>query len=101
MIKVTVLYGHPKDAGAFEKYYEATHMPLVGAMKGIAKAELTKIDSGADGGKADFYRMAEMYFESAEQMQETLGSPEGKAAVGDLPNFATGGATMLVGTVQG
>jgi uncharacterized protein (TIGR02118 family) len=44
--------------------------------------------------------MAELYFPNQEQLQTTLGSPEGKTAVGDLPNFATGGVTMLVGSVE-
>jgi uncharacterized protein (TIGR02118 family) len=29
MIKLTAVYGHPTDPAAFEKYYVATHMPLV------------------------------------------------------------------------
>jgi hypothetical protein len=33
-------------------------------------------------------------------MQSTLSSPEGKATVADLPKFATGGVTMLVGSVE-
>lgn len=39
MIKLTVLYGHPVDPAAFEAYYSSTHMPLVGTIKGIVKAE--------------------------------------------------------------
>ena len=27
MIKATVLYGHPTDSDAFEKYYAETHTP--------------------------------------------------------------------------
>jgi hypothetical protein len=46
--------------------------------------------------------MAELYFPNEAELQITLNSPEGKAAaVGDLPNFATGGVTMLVGFVEG
>jgi len=33
-------------------------------------------------------------------IMQTFGSPEGKAAVDDLANFATGGVTMLIGTVE-
>ena len=28
-IKITVLYGEPKDPAQFEKYYAETHMPMV------------------------------------------------------------------------
>lgn len=44
--------------------------------------------------------MAEMWFADAQQMQTTLGSPEGKAAVADMANVATGGVTVLVGVVE-
>ncbi len=33
MIKITVLYGHPTDPSAFERYYGTTHMPIVGKIK--------------------------------------------------------------------
>lgn len=42
MIKLTVLYGQPVDAVAFEDYYASIHLPLVSKMKGHEKAELTK-----------------------------------------------------------
>ncbi len=99
MIKVTVLYGHPTDSLAFESYYGSTHMPLVGKINGIVKAEVTKFLPNADGSKPEYYRMAELYFETPEDMQAGLGSPEGKATTDDLANFATGGVKMLVGTV--
>jgi uncharacterized protein (TIGR02118 family) len=100
MQKVTVLYGHPTDPDAFEKYYRDHHMPLVAKMKGIAKVELTKMLGAPDGSPPDYYRMAELYFADAAQMQATMGSPEGQATAADLANFATGGAKVLIGTVE-
>ena len=35
MVKLSVLYGPPKDAAAFEKYYADTHMPLASKMQGV------------------------------------------------------------------
>ncbi len=100
MHKVTVLYGHPKDPEAFEKYYKETHLPIVAKMKGVAKVELTKFLSAPDGGMPASYRMFEFYFSSQSEMAQALGSPEGQAAVDDLPNFATGGVTVIIGTVE-
>jgi uncharacterized protein (TIGR02118 family) len=37
---------------------------------------------------------------SQEQLQRSLSSPEGQAVVADLPNFASGGVTILVSEVQ-
>lgn len=43
MQKLTVLYGHPKDAMAFKKYYKEKHLPLAATMEGVAKLQITKI----------------------------------------------------------
>lgn len=101
MQKVTVLYGHPEDPKAFEKYYSETHMPLVAKMKGVAKAELTKMHPNPDGSPPEYYRMAELYFKDAAHMQVAMGSPEGQATAADLANFATGGAKVIIGEVEG
>jgi len=100
MIKGTVLYGHPKDPGAFEKYYTETHLPLVVKTNGVVKAEYTKFLPNPDGSAPAYYRMAELYFEGPGAMQQALNSPEGQAMAADLANFATGGVTLLFGTVE-
>ena len=98
-MKVTVLYGHPTDPEAFDKYYKETHTPIALQMKRMTRMEITKFLPGPDGAAPAFYQMAELYFASAEEMQQTFASPEGQAASADLANFATGGVTMLIGTV--
>jgi uncharacterized protein (TIGR02118 family) len=100
MIKLTVLYGHPTDPEAFERYYAATHMPLVSKMSGFSSTEKAKVVAAPDGGKPAFYRMFEFWFDSEAAMKATMGSSEGKAAVDDLPKFATGGVTVLVSAVE-
>jgi len=100
MMKVTVLYGHPTSPDKFEKYYRSTHLPLAAKMKGVARIELTKFVAGPDGGKPAFYRMAELYFTTQAQMEQSLGSAEGKATVADLPKFATGGVTVVIGSIE-
>lgn len=101
MMKITVLYGHPKSPEAFESYYIGTHIPLAGKMSGLARIEVTRFLPGPDGSAPSWYRMAELYWESVAAMQRTMASPDGLAAVADLANFATGGATVLMGTVEG
>lgn len=100
MNKVTILYGHPKDSRAFESYYKETHLPLAAKMKGVDRLELTRFEPGPDGNDPVYYRMAELYFANENQLQATLQSPEGQAAVGDLSNFATGGVSILFGGVE-
>jgi uncharacterized protein (TIGR02118 family) len=100
MMKVTVIYGNPKSPEQFESYYKATHLPLAAKIKGVSRAEFTKFMRGPDGAQPPFYRMAELYFSSAAQMEQSLGSPEGQAAVADIPKFASGGVNMVVGSVE-
>ena len=100
MIKLTVLYGPPTDAVEFENYYSNTHLPIAAKMKGVDRLELTRFAPGPDGAQPEYYRMAELYFPTEEQMQATMSSPEGEATVADLPKFATGGVTVLVGSVE-
>ena len=100
MIKLTVLYGHPNDPAAFESYYNTTHMPIAHKIPAVARWELTRFTGSGDGGRPAFYRMAELYFPTLEQMESSLQSPEGMATLRDLPNFASGGVTVMVGRVS-
>ncbi len=97
--KLTVLYGHPTNPAAFEKYYAEVHLPLADQIIGYQRCELSKGLPGPDGSKPAFYRTAEFWFESAAALQAAMGSPEGRATAADLANFATGGVTLLVSEV--
>jgi uncharacterized protein (TIGR02118 family) len=99
-VKVTVLYGAPKDPAAFEEYYAKSHMPMVYAVKGIARVELAKPLPGPDGKAPPFYRITELWFDSMPAMQDVMAQPEWKKIVADVPNFATGGATVFVSQVE-
>ncbi|OFX25184.1 MAG: hypothetical protein A2V77_05790 [Anaeromyxobacter sp. RBG_16_69_14] len=97
---MTVIYNQPNDAAAFEAYYAATHVPLVGTgAKEIAftRAELTRYVKNLDGSPAAFYRQAKLYFPNAEALKTGTGTAAFKAVGDDLPKFATGGLTALVG----
>jgi uncharacterized protein (TIGR02118 family) len=100
MMKVTVLYNHPKSLDEFEQYYENKHLPLAAKMKGVDRLELTKFVPGPDGVNPPYYRMAELYFADQAHMEKSLGSAEGQATVADLQKFATGGVTVLIGSVK-
>jgi uncharacterized protein (TIGR02118 family) len=98
--KITVLYGAPKDPAAFEKYYAEKHMPMVYAMKGIKRVELAKCLPQPDGKPPTSYRITELYFSSAKKMASVTGTPEFKKIVDDVPNFASGGATVLTSQIE-
>ncbi|MST32131.1 EthD family reductase [Acidimicrobiaceae bacterium USS-CC1] len=98
MVKLIVLYGHPTDPAAFDAHYSSTHADLVAKMPGVRRFEVAKCTS-VDGSASPYYLQAELWFDDAAALQGCLASPEGRAAAADVPNFATGGATMLTGEV--
>lgn len=98
-IKLTVLYGAPKDPAEFEKYYLEKHMPIASAVKDIKRVELAKGLPSPDGKPPAFYRIAELWFDSPELFQQVTATPQWKAVVADVPNFASGGATVLVSKI--
>ena len=98
---VTVLYNPPKNAADFERYYSATHLPLVVANQediGFKRADLTKFSSTLDGKKPPFYRQAELYFDSMDDLQKGVATPGFKKVADDLKYFASGGLIGMVAT---
>jgi uncharacterized protein (TIGR02118 family) len=100
MLKMTVLYGPPTDAAAFEEYYTARHMPLVYKIPGLGRIEKAKVVGTPDGSAPPYHRMFEFWFDNQEHMNRVMGSAEAQAAVADAPNFASGGVTIVVSQVE-
>jgi uncharacterized protein (TIGR02118 family) len=99
---VVVIYNTPKDPAAFERYYADVHVPLVRkhAKKiGFSRTVLTKFTSNLGGGSPTFYRKAELWFDSTDALKRATATPEFKALGDDIPKFATGGATVLIGEI--
>ncbi len=94
---VVALYHPPADSAEFERYYDATHVPLVSqhaAALGIERVELVKLSTVGDG-PAPSYRKAELWFASEDAMRRAMTMPEFAAVAADIPRFATGGVTVL------
>jgi uncharacterized protein (TIGR02118 family) len=100
MIKLTVLYGPPVDPAAFEDYYTNTHLALAARIPNARRIEVSKVVATPADGEAPYHRIAELWFDSADQLQAALGSEEGRAVVEDLGAFATGGATVVVSALD-
>jgi uncharacterized protein (TIGR02118 family) len=100
MVKILVMYGNPTDVPAFEDHYANTHLPLAAKIPNVSRFEASRIVANADGSPPDYYRVAELWFDSQEEMQAALGTSEGQATTADIPTFATGGATILIAEVD-
>jgi len=98
---VVVLYNQPKDTAAFEKYYAEKHVPLFASHAqeiGVTRAELVRFSPSPDGRPAPIYREADLRWDSQEARDKGMATAGFKAVAADLPVFATGGFTVLVGT---
>ncbi len=100
MFRLLVLYGHPKDPAAFDKYYEEAHIPLAKRMKGLKKWTIGKVAGTPTGQPAPFYYVADLFMESRDEFETLLASPEGQAAVADVPKYATGGVTFVYTEIE-
>jgi uncharacterized protein (TIGR02118 family) len=87
MVKLIAIYKKPEDVEAFDKHYHEIHAPLAAKMPGLLKLEVNKI-YGSPAGESNLHLIAEMYFETKEDVMNALSSPEGKAAGKDLMGFA-------------
>lgn len=92
---LTVLYGHPEDPAAFDSYYRDTHGPLVDKIAGL-QSWSARACASMDGNPPPYYLIAQLSFDSLEALQQGMGSADGQAAAADVPNFASGGATMFI-----
>jgi uncharacterized protein (TIGR02118 family) len=92
--KLLVLYPPPDDPEHFRSYYVNTHIPLVEKLPGLRRARYS-MDVRGLGGESPYFCVGEFEFDSAKALEAALNSEEGKATVGDVPNYATGGITLL------
>ena len=94
MHKLVVHYSEPNYPAHFRKYYVETHVPLADKLPGL-RASRYSFDAKVLGpGKAPFC-VFEAEFESEAALMAALKSPEGRAVAADVPNYASGGVTML------
>src|SRR5438067_13345706 len=97
---VVVLYSQRKDTAAFEKYYAEKHVPLFASHAqeiGVTRVELVKFPATIDGQRPALYRMADLRWESRAALEKGIATAGFKAVAADLPTFATGGVTVLIG----
>jgi uncharacterized protein (TIGR02118 family) len=90
--RLLVQYGQPADPAAFDEHYRDVHIPLARKIPGLVRFTIAHPDPVGDGPAP--YLVAELDFESEQDFGAGLQSAEGQAAAGDVPNFATGGASM-------
>ena len=100
MAKLIALYKTPSNPDAFDAHYFSNHVPLAKTIPGLQRYEVSTGPVATPQGDSPYHLAAILSFDSMDALQASFGSPEGAAAAGDLPNFATGGVTVLMYEIQ-
>ena len=95
-VKFIVIYPRPKDIEAFEKVYQAEHVPMaVEKLAGKTKLVATKIVDSPQG-TPPFYRIAEIYFPSMEALQASAATEATKATLDHAVAISSGGPPIFL-----
>lgn len=92
MHDIIVLYAQPADPEAFDAHYRDTHVALVEGLPLLQEFSWGHAENETD---ADYYLVARMTYADADAAAASMASPQGKAAVADLANFAEAGVSVL------
>jgi uncharacterized protein (TIGR02118 family) len=95
MVRLIVLYNQPDDPEAFDAHYGDVHTPIVERYPKLRSLRLTRV-AGVAGRPAPFYLMAEMLFDSHQDLTDAVGSAPSAESARDLRNFAQAGVTIFV-----
>ncbi len=96
MAQLVVLYHNPEDSSAFDAHYASVHIPLAKSIPGLRDYQISDGPARTPDGQSPYHLIATLTFDSVDAIKAGLSSKEGGAAVADLGNFATGGATVLM-----
>jgi uncharacterized protein (TIGR02118 family) len=95
MPRLIALYNQPDDPEAFDAHYRDVHTPIVRAYPKLRELSVST-PTGVGGRPSPYYLMAEMTFDSQDDLNAALGSEAGIASARDLRNFATAGSVLFV-----
>lgn len=86
---MTVIYKTPKDKDFFEKHYFDVHVPLAKQLPGLLKYEINEGPVVSLTGHSDVYRVANLYFNSLDEMMASFKSETGQRCAADRRIFAS------------
>jgi uncharacterized protein (TIGR02118 family) len=96
MFRITSLHGFPDDPAEFDRYYGVVHTPMVQRIPGVRNIRFGHVMTTVDGDPPPYYLVADVYFDDKASFEAALESPQMGEAIADVPNFATGGVTIML-----
>jgi uncharacterized protein (TIGR02118 family) len=71
-------------------------VPIAKKIPGLRSYEVSRGAVASPAGASGVHLVATLRFDDMAAIKNAFASPQGQAAAGDLPNFATGGADLLM-----
>jgi uncharacterized protein (TIGR02118 family) len=96
MNRITIQYGTPTNAEAFDAYYTETHVPLASRLPGLRR--FIQSHPRGLGGEAPYF-VAELWFDDAEALKAAMQSPEMAAAAADAQTFDVASLSTFTGEI--
>ena len=96
MMRIVSLHGQPRDPAEFDRYYREVHTPLVQRIPGVRNIRFGRVLRTNDSAPAPYYLVSEVYFDDEAALEAARDTPEMAAALADVPNFASGGVTIML-----
>ena len=95
MPRLIALYSAPADPEAFDAHYRDVHAPIVQRYPNLRGVRLSK-PQGVAGQAAPYHLMAEMVFDTDDDLAAALSSEAGRESARDLRTFAQAGVTLFI-----
>ena len=95
MPRLIALYKAPADPEAFDAHYRDVHVPILNRYPKLRDVKLSSPE-GVAGQPAPYYLMAEMVFDTDEDLQAALASDAGRESAKDLRGFAQSGVSLFI-----
>ncbi|MFC6695145.1 EthD family reductase [Nocardioides daphniae] len=90
---MVVTYNQPQDTVAFLDHYRSSHAVKASRMPGLQNYTWGVVEP-LDGSESDTYLVAQLSFESKEQLLAAMASPEGMEASADMGELPHDGFAM-------
>ncbi len=96
MARALVLYTTPPDPAAFDQHYTNIHIPLVHALPGLQKFDLSTGTILSPTNLSGYHAIATLTFADMPSLVAAFSSPQGLAAAADAQTFMSPGSQILL-----
>lgn len=80
------LYETPADPAAFDRHYREVHIPLARGLQGLRRYTISR-DVAALRGGAPYYLVAELEWDTMDELHAAFASPKGRATAADAAHL--------------